>query len=395
VQRQDAGDGEHHRAYDQWQGSGDDQDEGRAMKWAAPVVAAALFPGAVAAENTPDGPATLVSHSGAPVTAGRVVTSWTLTVGRGGHAGIVRPLLGGVAGEPVQLPATPGAYTFALAHTAAGPEGLIQETGGLAIVTREPCRPTIARALDPCETKWLDIKQAGHEDIRDRGAQLAVAFNSEPDVDGDLRGDLTEDRTDLRVSAVPERGRDGRLRVDVTLTNAGGLSADRPSLDVSWLANARVEGACVGVFPQCVTTPLGPGESRSFVIRAEDPDATSVTVSTRSEGTDVAPADNSTVAGFLPAPPYDLAVADRQRLSRGVRVRVRGVAAGPARVTAAFKIRGHTFKLARTVELTPYVARTVTLRATGATLRSLRRHAPLEAALAVEGPAVTASTTVR
>ena len=61
------------------------------------------------------------------------------------------------------------------------------------------------------------------------------------------------------------------------------------------------------------------------------------------------------------------------------------MAGGPARVTARFTVRGHTFQLARTVTLTPYVARTVTLRATGATLRSLRRHAPLKAEIAVEG----------
>ena len=75
-------------------------------------------------------------------------------------------------------------------------------------------------------------------------------------------------------------------------------------------------------------------------------------------------------------------MAGRQRLSRGVRVQVRGVAAGPARVTARFRVRGHTIELARTVTLTPYVARTVTLRASGAKLRSLRRHAPLKAEIA-------------
>ena len=81
--------------------------------------------------------------------------------------------------------------------------GLVQETGGHAIVTREACRPTIERALDPCETKWVDIQRDGPgATTRDRGAQLAISFNTEPDADGDLRGDLTEDRTDLRVSAV-------------------------------------------------------------------------------------------------------------------------------------------------------------------------------------------------
>jgi hypothetical protein len=365
------------------------------MKWAAPVVAAMLFPGGAASEFTPDGPATLISHSGAPVEAGRVLISWTVTVGPGGREGVVRPLLGGVTGEPVELPATPGTYTFPLPHTATAPLGLVQETGQHAIVTRELCRPAIERSLDPCETKWLDIRRAREDDVQDRGAQLAITFNSEPDVDADLRGDVTEDRTDLRVSTVPAREPDGRLRVDVTLTNAGALPADRPSFDVSWLAGASFEGGCATPFPQCVTAPLAAGESRTFTVRAEDPGATSVTVNARSEGADLAPGDNSTIAGFLAAPPFDLVVADRQRLARGVRVQARGVAGGPARVTASFKVRRHTFQLARTVTWTPYAARTVTLRATGATLRSLRRHAPLKAEIAVEGTPVTATTTVK
>ena len=256
-----------------------------------------------ATERTPDGPATLISHAG-PVTAapGRVLTSWTVTVAPGGRAGVVRPLIGGVAGEGVELSATPGTYTFGLPHTAAEAQGLVQETGGQAIVARQGCRPEIDRSFDPCETTWLDIRRPGEETVRDRGAQLAVTFNSEPDIDGDLRGDATEDRTDLRVGVVPARERDGRLRVDVTLTNAGDLTADRPAFDVSWLADARIEGPCLTAFPQCVTPPLAPGETRAFVIRAEDPSATSVTIDAHAEGPDLAPADNSTVAGFLRAP---------------------------------------------------------------------------------------------
>ncbi|WP_028067198.1 hypothetical protein [Solirubrobacter soli] len=274
------------------------------MKWAAPVVASLLLPGAAATERTPDGPATFISHSrtAAMPESGRVLTSWTVTVAAGGRAGVVRPLVGGVAGEPVELPAAPGTYTFPLAHTAAAPQGLVQETGGLAIVSREACRPTIERSLDPCETTWLDVQRPDAETVRDRGAQLAVAFHTEPDVDGDLRGDLTEDRTDLRVNVLPAREDDGRLRVEVTLTNAGAQTADRPSFDVSWLAGAGIEGACLTAFPQCATTPLAPGETREFVVHAEDPSATSVTIDAHAEGPDLAPADNSTVAGFLRAP---------------------------------------------------------------------------------------------
>ena len=362
-------------------------------------------PAAAAAETTPDGPATLISsRTGSGFAAvgyspgNRVLTSWTVTVGPGGRAGTVRPLVGGVVGDPVELPATPGTYTFALAHAAATwPLGLVQATGGHAIVTREGCRPAIDRSLDPCESKWVDIQREGQEDVRDRGAQLAVEFNSEPDVDGDLRGDLTEDRTDLRVATIPSREPDGRLRVEVTLTNVGTVPADRPSLDASWLAGARWEGGCVApsAFPHCLSKPLAAGESRVFVVRAEDPTATTLTINARSEGADLAPADNSTVAGFLPAPAFDLVTEKSQRLSRGIKVQVRGVAAGPARLIAAFKVRGHTIRLARTVALAPYVARKVTLRASGAKLRSLRRHAPVRAEITVRTPGAAAAVTAR
>src|SRR3954470_22499105 len=122
------------------------------MKWAAPVVAAILFPGAAPSEHTPDGPATLISHSGAPAQAGRVLMSWTVTVGPGGREGIVRPLLGGVTGEPGEPPATRGPSASALPRTQTAPYGLDQETGRQASVPGEPCRPAIARSLDPCET---------------------------------------------------------------------------------------------------------------------------------------------------------------------------------------------------------------------------------------------------
>jgi hypothetical protein len=272
------------------------------MKWAAGVVAAALLPGAAAAEKTPTGPATLIASAAPVAESGRVVTSWTVTVSPGGRAGVVRPLVDGSPGDPVELPARPGTYTFALPPGSAPPLGLVQETGGHAIVVREACRPTIARSLDPCETRWLDVRRAGREDVRDRGAHLAITYNTEPDVDGDQLGDTTADRTDLRVSALPARTPGGSLRVDVTLTNAGSLPADRPSLAVSYLAGARIDGACLTPYPDCVTTPLGPGESRSFVVHADDPAATSVTVSTHAEGADLQPADNSTVTGFLRTP---------------------------------------------------------------------------------------------
>jgi hypothetical protein len=385
---------------------------------AAPVIAAVValagFPSAANVETTPDGPATLTSTSlssvagtvgGLPVGGGsgqRVLMRWTVTVGAGGQAGLVRPVVGGVSYDPVELPATPGTYTFPAPRVAVtGALGVQQETGRHAIVTREGCRPEIERFSDPCETKWVDIQRPGQADVRDRGAQLAVSWDTEPDVDGDLRGDLTEDRTDLRVSAVPARDPDGRLRIAVTLTNAGSIPADVPSLDSSLLSGARWEGACLpqSVFPRCLSTPLAAGESRVLVIRAEDPAATTATITTSSEGQDLAPVDNSTAVAFAPAPPFAIVPAKAQHLSRGIKVDVRAVRAGPARLTAAFKVRGHTITLARTVTLAPNVARTVTLRPGGAKLRSLRRHAPLTAEIRVRTPGeadtVTATTRVR
>jgi hypothetical protein len=386
----------------------------------APFLAAgalAAFPAAARAENTPDGAATLISTylSTAPAIVGevgalsaggyygpRVVISWTVTVGAGGRAGTVRPKIGTVLGDPVELPAEPGTYTFRAPHVASTwPLGLVQSTGGHAIVTREACRPDAGRSADPCEYKWVDILRDGQPDERDRGAQLALTFNTEPDADSDLRGDLTEDHTDLRVSTKPSREADGRLRIEVTVTNAGPLAADLFSLDATPLAGARWEGACLphSAFPHCLSTPLAAGESRVFVIRAEDPGATTATVTARSEGADLAAADNAGVASFAAAPSFDLVTAKEQRLSKGVKVQVRGVRAGPARVTVAFKVRGHTIKLARVVKLAPYTARTVTLHATGAKLRSLRRHAPLSAEISVRTPgtqdAVTAKTVIR
>jgi hypothetical protein len=370
----------------------------------------AAFPVGAGLERTPSGPATLTSTRTETVAAGsavpappydsasRVLMNWTVTVGPGGRAGAVRPVIGGAAYDPVDLPATPGTYTFPAPRVRlALPLGLVQETGEHAIVSREPCRPEIDRASDPCETSWVDIQRAGQPDIRDRGAQLALAFKSEPDVDGDLRGDETEDRTDLRVSALPTREADGRLRLDVTLTNAGTLTADLPSLDTSWLAGARWEGGCTAssAGPRCVSPPLAPGESRVFTVHAEDPDATTATITARAEGEDLAPADNSTALAFSPAAPFAVATAKAQRLSGGINVHLSGVRPGPARVTATFTVRGHEFKLGRTVTLAPYVPRTITLRASGAKLRSLRRHAPVTGDITVRTPGAATAITTR
>jgi hypothetical protein len=92
------------------------------------------------------------------------------------------------------------------------------------------------------------------------------------------------------------------------------------------------------------------------------------------------------------APAFDVVAADQQRLSNGVRVQVRGVRIGRARVTLAFKVRDKTVKVGKVVKLAPYTGRAVTIRATGAKLRSLRRalaNGPLAAEITVRRSAAS------
>ena len=112
-----------------------------------------------------------------------------------------------------------------------------------------------------------------------------------------------------------------------------------------------------------------------LVFRADAPEATTATFTAGAEGPDLAPADNTSVAAFAAAPAFDLAAADRQRVTKGVKVQVRGVRAGRARVTVAFTVRGRALKVGRIVTLKPYAARSVTVKATGAKLRALKRAA--------------------
>ena len=69
----------------------------------------------------------------------------------------------------------------------------------------------------------------GRPDAGPPGRAAGVTGVFEPDLDEDLVGDTTEDRTDLRVSATGGRGADGRAQVTVTITNAGPLAADLPT----------------------------------------------------------------------------------------------------------------------------------------------------------------------
>src|SRR4051812_34190580 len=92
----------------------------------AAVAGAVAFPAAAsAADLTPAGPATLRDRSDAlhacpAVFLPSVSVAWQVQVGEGGRAGTVQPRVDGVMGDPVQLPAEPGTYTFPAPHVFSG-----------------------------------------------------------------------------------------------------------------------------------------------------------------------------------------------------------------------------------------------------------------------------------
>jgi hypothetical protein len=356
----------------------------------ASVVGAAAFPAAAAADITPAGPAKLTVGYGpniaCPAYSGGagVIVAWEINVGEGGQGGTVRPVFGDVVGDPVQLPAQPGRYRFPAPHlyrdmnTCGERVGLVQSTGNHAVLER-----------DAPSYQYVNVAREGQPDERIEGARLAADMVLERDSDRDLRGDWTEDRTDLRLSANAVREADERVRVEVTVTNAGSLAADMPRLETTSLPGARWEGNCTSIFayPLCVTSKLEPGESRLFRLRGDLPDAVAGEVAAFSEGPDLAGTDNRAAVILPAAPAFDLVAAPSQRLKNGILVQLRGIRAGRARVTAALKMRGKTVKLSKLVPLTPYTPKTVTIRATGAKLRSLRRM--------LSGGAISAELTAR
>jgi hypothetical protein len=374
------------------------------------AVVVALFPAsAVAADLTPDGPATLTQTNSFPRTAmgygPGVVTGWKVAIADGGRAGTVRPRFQAmgtvVTGDPVQLPAEPGTYTFAAPHLArfgSATLGLEQATGGHAIVTRQPCRADLAAFGDPCQNLFVDVARDGQADERVTGAQLAIEEVLEGDMDRDLRGDSTEDRTDLQVSVLPQLGADCRWRVAVTVRNAGPLSADLPVL--KGLANpSRWQGATGSDLP---LAPLAAGETRTLTLLADLPTGRGPIVSVSSEGPDLADGDNTATFVLSPVPPFTLTTPKQQSLRKGIKVGVRGSCTRRGRVTAAFKVRGQMIRVTRTVKLVAGAQRTLTLRPTGAKLRSLKRalkggalNAEINVRTLNGKPPVTAKTVVR
>lgn len=383
------------------------------------VMLAATAP-ALAAEPTPDGPATLMNRwTGASTLEGRppaVLVGVGVVVGEGSRAGTIRVRAsnGDASGvsDPVELPAAPGEYTLPAPQIPwddrTGSLGIDQTTGGHALIGRAPCRPEPGEWADPCEIQRVEVFAPG--DLAKptdaiKGGRLALTGLSEPDLDRDLAGDKTQDRTDLRASATTTRGADGRLRTAVTVTNAGPRTADLPALlttrsfsretDPDWEAGCKnAAWPVVYDVPACLFDALPVGASRTLVYISDGPGRITV----RAEGPDLAPADN-VVPIRAPRLEPTVQFAGKQSLRRGIKVRVMGE--GRARVTAALKVRKRTVRIARAVTLRRGMERTVTLRARGAKLRTLKRAAargPLRATVTVRAPgaaAATAATTVR
>jgi len=357
---------------------------------------------------TPDGPATLTTHYAGPVppiapAPPRVLTGWKVTVGSGGRAGTLRLRVSTdagqtVLGDPVQLPADPGTYMFPAPRVHGSVIGVDQTAGGHAILKAYACRPELGSFGDPCQIWSVQAFKGdpppgtgGTPDETIAAASLAIETESARDMDSDLRPDLTEDSTDLRVTAAaPQTDRAGGLSVRVTLTNAGPLSADLPALAAAAPADAVIRWAdCPSTastawlysllpsrFSQisrdCFPAALPAGRSRAFTLLVAAGKAVPITLAALSEGPDLHAEDNQISPVVQPLPDVTLTAAKHQRLARGVTAQVRLSRPGRVRVVAAFRVHGHDVRFARTVRLPAGEAHKVTLRPRGRDRRILR-----------------------
>jgi hypothetical protein len=197
----------------------------------------------------------------------------------------------------------------------------------------------------------------------------------ESDIDGDRLGDSTEDRTDLTLTAVPTRDAIGRLKVAVTIANPGPLRADRPILTATKRLG-RWEGACdqnVISANQCYLEPLAVGESRTLSFYDDAPAAQSAGFTLVSEGPDLNGLNNLSLLAFGAAQAFDLSTAPKQHLKDGVKLSVLSALTRRARVTLSFKTHGKTVKIGRVIDTPGLKDVQVTLRPSGAKLRTLKR----------------------
>lgn len=390
-----------------------------ACGWTAPAFA--LDPVTVPA--TPAGAATMSSVWQGPMTADvkppQVLQAVRITVAPGGEAGPVRLRVGGrsgtgggaLLGDWFTLPAEPGTYTFPAPRIAMDPRmfvvALDQQTGRHAIVRQSACAPGQDRYADPCELIGLDVWRPilpdGEVALPWRpggagtptsetvpGQQLQVEHVSELDLDGDLAGDRTEDRSDLGVRADAVRGG----RTAITVTNNGPRTADWPLLTLDrpttgllepasgWTPEClRAKGLDVGPLQHPASTYCGlpaiaPGQSHTVSLPTID-DGRPLVVTVAAEGPDLAPADNvvSVVPreeppALRPAPVAKLTVPARARARRGLRLRLRSETAATARATLSVRWRGKLRTTTRTMALRADAARTIVMRS--AKVRGMR-----------------------
>ena len=220
----------------------------------------------------------------------------------------VRAVYGGVSavGDEVHLPAEPGIYRFPAPHIRwdyrGSQLGFDQVSGGHAVVLQDACNPAAGKWSDPCEIKRVNVFSPPGEAASQPlpGAQLAIKGIYESDIDQDLVGDQTEDRTDLRISAAAARATDGKLQITATVTNAGPRAADMPGISTP-LKDVEIEGCLKpgtywysAVLNGCrLVKPIAAGETRTIVLTAPVEDAVTTTVQVGSEGPDLAEADNT------------------------------------------------------------------------------------------------------
>ena len=186
------------------------------------------------AELTPDGPATVMyRYAGGHTAEGRtpqVLMAVRIAVGAGGRAGTVRLRRGDAPDGDRGRRAVhaPGHARDVHVPRAARPRATTARSArhrpdrpaGTRSSTQEACRPEPAVLRDdPCQFSWLDVfcGQPGARRARrageDPGARLDFVPVYEYDSDGDLRGDESEDRTDLQLrirSRKDARGRSAR-----------------------------------------------------------------------------------------------------------------------------------------------------------------------------------------
>jgi hypothetical protein len=301
--------------------------------------------GSTPATLTPDGPATVWSPwLGPHVLVGLrpdVLVGVRIAVGPGGRAGRVRLRVVQNVGEPGRparmgpwftLPAAAGVYSFPAPHVPwddrYGAIAIDQQSGRQAIVETEACRPDADEGDDPCDDVALvefkpalaggisPLRARPVEDLR--GHRLAITAVHEPDADGDLVGDRSEDRTDLQVRSTLERTRGERFVLTVTVHNAGPRTADLPTVTAqptaavaagTWTPGCSAPRV-IAVRPvssvghssdrplRCPLALLRSGETRRLRVSLTADGSLGIRVRVSAEGPDLRPADNQTRASL-------------------------------------------------------------------------------------------------